>query len=647
MSKMHELRFNQRGSISVDLRKGTWYDHEIGEGGGCIDLVMRELKCTKADAVKWLEAERFIESSRRFHEDADRPAKSSGPTGAPTKKYHYIDLNADPVFYVQRYENPKDFRPFLPSGKSCLPPDDKLILYKLKEVTEAIALGHPVVITEGEKDAETAIDRLGLAATTNQGGAGGKWLPQYSETLRGADVVIVPDHDIKTGAGLKRAERIAASLSGIAKRVQILKLWESWKECPDKGDLTKWVDAGHTREDFDALVKDLPDADDINLPGQHWAGDEEQDLDVAWLIYELLPEVGTGLLAGQWGLYKTFVAIDMALAIAHDPVFLGRGVRRNGGTVFFATEGAAGIERRVQAVQTIKHKAINRPPFTWFDSCPSLLTKEGVDELIAKIKHARGQLKRRFGLPLSLVVIDTVVNAAAYGKAGDENDAAVNAALMANLARVSRETGAFILGVDHFGKAVDTGTRGSSAKEGGADVVLALLGDRTPGGAVSKTRMALRKVRDGKPGDEHWFEAETVTLGQDEFGEPITSLVIKWFERAPQSAAATGGDDGRWGKPDSDLQLLRRTLMQVLGGASVVQHTVHEAATPITAVDRNVVSDKFHEAKMASTPRKKSRDTAFSRALDTAIKRGLVGSHHDPETGRILLWLEMPVRDGG
>jgi hypothetical protein len=31
--------------------------------------------------------------------------------------------------------------------------------------------------------------------------------------------------------------------------------------------------------------------------------------------------------------------------------------------------------------------------------------------------------------------------------------------------------------------------------------------------------------------------------------------------------------------------------------------------------------------------------------MDTATKRGLVGSHHDPETGTTLVWLEMPARD--
>ncbi len=60
---------------------------------------------------------------------------------------------------------------------------------------------------------------------------------------------------------------------------------------------------------------------------------------------------------------------------------------------------------------------------------------------------------------------------------------------------LSRETGAFVLGVDHFGKVSETGTRGSSAKEAAADVVLAMLATRSEAGEISNTRMAVRKVR--------------------------------------------------------------------------------------------------------------------------------------------------------
>jgi hypothetical protein len=45
---------------------------------------------------------------------------------------------------------------------------------------------------------------------------------------------------------------------------------------------------------------------------------------------------------------------------------------------------------------------------------------------------------------------------------------------MSTLTAVSQRTGALVLGLDHFGKVADTSTRGSSAKESYAEVVLAL-----------------------------------------------------------------------------------------------------------------------------------------------------------------------------
>ena len=50
-----------------------------------------------------------------------------------------------------------------------------------------------IYICEGEKDVE-ALERAGCAATCNAGGAG-KWRPEYSEALAGANVIIVADRD--------------------------------------------------------------------------------------------------------------------------------------------------------------------------------------------------------------------------------------------------------------------------------------------------------------------------------------------------------------------------------------------------------------------------------------------------------------------
>jgi hypothetical protein len=79
------------------------------------------------------------------------------------------------------------------------------------------------------------------------------------------------------------------------------------------------------------------------------------------------------------------------------------------------------------------------------------------------------------------------------------------------------------LGLDHFGKVVETGTRGSSAKEAAADVVLALLADRDLSGTISKTRMTVRKLRGGVTGTETPFDLRVVEIGPGE-----TTCVIDW-----------------------------------------------------------------------------------------------------------------------
>ena len=54
-----ELRYGRKGSLSVRLDTGQWFDHEAGEGGGVLALVERE-RGSRPAALAWLEAEGFI-----------------------------------------------------------------------------------------------------------------------------------------------------------------------------------------------------------------------------------------------------------------------------------------------------------------------------------------------------------------------------------------------------------------------------------------------------------------------------------------------------------------------------------------------------------------------------------------------------------
>ena len=154
-----------------------------------------------------------------------------------------------------------------------------------------------------------------------------------------------------------------------------------------------------------------------------------------------------------------------------------------------------------------------------------------------------------------LIWIDTVITAAGHDDGGD-NDTAASQKVMSVLRILSKHTGALVVGIDHFGKVVETGTRGSSAKEGAADTVIALLADRELSGGVKNTRLAVRKQRDGVSGFELPFTVRMVETGTDDDGDPITAPIIDWHP-TQQTAQA----DARW---TPSMQLLRRVLMTSL-----------------------------------------------------------------------------------
>lgn len=119
-----------------------------------------------------------------------------------------------------------------PQGADELPPIEK-VLYRLPDVKEAIAGHEPIVICEGEKDANRGA-ALGLATTTNPGGAG-KWNGCLTAALRGARIVIVPDND---APGKRSADAIRMSLEQEGIEARIVDLGGTTKGY----DLSDWID---------------------------------------------------------------------------------------------------------------------------------------------------------------------------------------------------------------------------------------------------------------------------------------------------------------------------------------------------------------------------------------------------------------------
>jgi hypothetical protein len=106
------------------------------------------------------------------------------------------------------------------------------------------------------------------------------------------------------------------------------------------------------------------------------------------------------------------------------------------------------------------------------------------------------------------------------------------------LRKIARHFDCVVVAIDHYGKDIGSGTRGTTSKESAADFVLAFVGDRQTSGKIVNSRMAIRKARGAIAGDEYPYELPIRKLGTDEQGRDITTCTLAWGEKANGDTAA-------------------------------------------------------------------------------------------------------------
>jgi hypothetical protein len=311
--------------------------------------------------------------------------------------------------------------------------------------------------------------------------------------------------------------------------------------------------------------------------------------------------------------------------------FAGRyRVKRPGAVLFIALEGERMLASRLTAIAA-QRGATGALPFAWRRDCPSLTEAKAVDELCQLAEQAAAELTARFGRPISLIIIDTVITAAQH-KDGGDNDTAASQKVMSAMFALAKHTNSLVIGIDHFGKAVETGTRGSSAKEGAADTVIALLADRELSGGVKNTRLAIRKQRDGLSGFEIPFNVRTIETGVDDDGDPITAQIIDW--QAPQQADPKS--DGGW---TASLQLLRRVLTTTLADHGQNAQPFLDGPE-VRACDLELVRAQFYRqypAEGNEEQKQEARRKAFGRHVKASVDRSVAAVRE--VDGVQLIWL--------
>jgi hypothetical protein len=248
---------------------------------------------------------------------------------------------------------------------------------------------------------------------------------------------------------------------------------------------------------------------------------------VAFLVEELFHEVGTGTIVSKYLGGKTFVGMALAACVATGSAFAGRTIRRKGAVLWLAAEGEREVDKRVRAAtEALECDPDEQPIYVQTASVPKLLSAGGEQAVMNIVRQAEQMAKAEFGVPLVLVVIDTMIKSAGYRKS--ENDAVeVNNMIMV-MENVSIRTKCFVLALDHMGKNEDLGARGSSDKPSSFDAYIEL---KSSGGSA-RTFHAV-KVK-GEKGDEQIdFEIVGTTL---EDGQK--TAYVRWGEWNRLSDAA-------------------------------------------------------------------------------------------------------------
>lgn len=181
-----------------------------------------------------------------------------------------------------------------------------------------------------------------------------------------------------------------------------------------------------------------------------------------WIVDGIIPADGFGILYGPSGSYKSFMALDLAAAVATGQQWHGFDVDGQGPVLYVAAEGAQGLKER--AVAWSRHYGRDYGPLVILPVAVMLDDPIMVQWFIEACMKAQ----EKVGKPFQMVVIDTM----ARSFNGDENSSQDTGAFINSCsAWRSKLDDCTVLIVAHAGKDVQRGIRGSSALKAACDFV--------------------------------------------------------------------------------------------------------------------------------------------------------------------------------
>ena len=366
----------------------------------------------------------------------------------------------------------------------------------------------------------------------------------------------------------------------------VVNLPDGWPQNSDVNDLMQ-------RDGGDVLAALLESATEPPKPEPRYkllGADALRNLPaLAWRVRGVLPAVGLAGLYGPSASGKSFLALDMAAAIAEGRRWFDCRVDA-APVVYAALEGEAGFRLRVAAWES--HTGRPLPDGLSMVLQPFKLTEpHDVQDLAAVVPAG------------AVVFLDTLNRAA---PTADENSSKDMGEILSAAKLLQSRINGLVVLVHHTGKDATKGLRGHSSLFAAMDAAVEVSRDG------ERREWKVAKAKDGEDGGAHPFKLEIETLGTDDYGDAVTSCVVV-ADNGPREVRAklSGGSNQRLIL--DALRLLFKTGQTGKVGAPPLRPCIELDAALIIAASRLITVEEKRKPERAK------------RAIQDLIAKGLLG----------------------
>ncbi len=522
-----EHRWGTHGSLVLTLESGTWYSFEENVGGGIIDLIKHKNQDVKT-ILRSFGYDQALSNDSLLSVSATPPIGTNKGNARSFSREQLVDLFKQAVvhlqyndsFMVMRFPDghpiKQKYAPFSKNTDgswSLKRPDGSMPIYFEDKYKDK-----PILISEGEK-ANLGAKKIYSGDCVTWHGGVNSWKKADWSPIYGRDVCIFPDND---EAGFKCANEIAEMLVANKCTVRVATPPTYFEPKDDLWDASQRNDFA-TSEDLEKYMENFAQIKP-KKPSLYFQTVDEIMSNIGepdWLIDKCIERGTVTSIFGAAKSGKSFIAIDMACAVASGRTFYG--YKTKPATVLYlAGEGFTGVGRRIKSHEQHYDYSLKNKPLL----VSNRGTRIGDNEDFKNLQEVCRAIQEEHG-SIGMIIVDTL--ARNYGL--NENSTEDMNKFIQHIDDLKEEFNASIIIVHHTGHGSGARSRGSSVLPAALDYEFKVDRDKNSDDAAMLVSLKQTLVKDGTPIDDMYLKFQEIKL----LGfNGVTSGVLELTDEKPK-----------------------------------------------------------------------------------------------------------------